>query len=59
MKLLEEHPLNACIIFLNDLIVMITPGYYCSDFRYESDGVFVLGVGFFLQTNFDFLTRHF
>ena len=33
---------------------------YCSDFRYESNGIFVLGVGFFfLQTNFDFLTRHF
>ena len=33
---------------------------YCSDFRYESNGTFVLGVGFFfLQTNFDFLTSHF
>ena len=33
---------------------------YCSDFRYESNGIFVLGVGFFfLQTNFDFLTSHF
>ena len=32
----------------------------CSDFRYESNGIFVLGVGFFfLQTNFDFLTSHF
>ena len=31
---------------------------YCSDFRYESNGIFVLGVGFlFLQTNFDFLTE--
>ena len=30
------------------------------DFRYESNGIFVLGVGFFfLQTNFDFLTSHF
>ena len=32
---------------------------YSSDFRYESNGVFVLGVGFFLQTNFDFLTSYF
>ena len=33
---------------------------YCSDFRYESNGIFVLGVGFFfLETNFDFLTSHF
>ena len=33
---------------------------YCSDFRYESNGIFVLGVGFFfLQTYFDFLTSHF
>ena len=31
----------------------------CSDFRYESNGIFVHGVGFFLQTNFDFLTSHF
>ena len=31
----------------------------CSDFRYESNGIFVLGGGFFLQTNFDFLTSHF
>ena len=32
----------------------------CSDFRYESNGIFVLGVGFFfLQTNFDFLTSLF
>ena len=34
--------------------------FYCSDFRYESNGIFVLGVGFFfLQTNFDFLSSHF
>ena len=32
---------------------------YCSGFRYESNGIFVLGVGFFLQTNFDFLTSNF
>ena len=32
---------------------------FCSDFRYESNGIFVLGVGFFLQTIFDFLTSHF
>ena len=33
---------------------------FCSDFRYESNGIFVLVVGFFfLQTNFDFLTSHF
>ena len=33
--------------------------YYFSDFRNESNGMFVLGEGFFLQTNFDFLTSHF
>ena len=32
---------------------------YCSVFRYESNGIFVLGWVFFLQTNFDFLTIHF
>ena len=32
---------------------------FCSDFRYESSGIFVLGVGFFTQTVFDFLTSHF
>ena len=32
---------------------------YCYDFRYENNGIFVLGVGFFLQTNFDFLTSPF
>ena len=31
----------------------------CSDIRYESNGIFVLGVGFFLQTNIDFLTSIF
>ena len=30
---------------------------FCSDFRYESNGIFVLF--FFLQANFDFLTSHF
>ena len=34
--------------------------FNCSDFRYESNGIFVLGLGFFfLQTKFDFLTSHF
>ena len=33
--------------------------HFCSDFRNESNGRFVLGVGFFLRTNFDFLTSHF
>ena len=33
--------------------------YYCSDFRYESNGIFVLGVGFFLRTDFEFLTIYF
>ena len=33
---------------------------HCSDFRYVSNGIFVLGVGFFfLHKNFDFLTSHF
>ena len=31
---------------------------YYSDFRYESNGIFVLVVGFFIQTNSDFLTSH-
>ena len=30
---------------------------FCSDFCNESKGIFVLGVFFFLQTNFDFLTK--
>ena len=33
--------------------------FYCSDFRYESNGIFVIGWVFFLQTGFDFLTSHF
>ena len=32
---------------------------FCSDFPKESNGIFVLGVGFFLQINFDFLSSHF
>ena len=32
---------------------------YCSHFRNESDGLFVLGWFFFLQTNFNFLTSRF
>ena len=40
--------LQRCIIF-----------WLCSDFRHKSNKKFVLGVGFFLQTNFDFLTSHF
>ena len=32
--------------------------YYCSDFRNESNGIFVLGV-FFFHANFHFLTSHF
>ena len=31
----------------------------CSDIRYESNRIFVLGVGFFLQTSFEVLTIHF
>ena len=31
---------------------------FCSDFRYESNGIFVLGVGFFSSDKF-FLTSHF
>ena len=26
--------------------------FYCSDFRYESNGIFVLGVGFFSSDKF-------
>ena len=33
--------------------------FYFSDFRYESNGIFVIGWVFFLQTGFDFLTSHF
>ena len=33
--------------------------FFCSDFCNESIGTFVLGVGFFLQTNFDLLTSRF
>ena len=34
--------------------------FYCSDFRYESNGIFVLGVGFFFfRQILDFLTSHF
>ena len=32
---------------------------YCSDFRNESNEIFVLWVGCFSLENFDFLTRHF
>ena len=44
--------------------ILLAVGSSCqpffSDFRCESYGIFVLGVGFFfLQTNFDFLTCHF
>ena len=37
----------------------INTDYYCSDFISESNGIFVLGVVFILQTNFDFSTSHF
>ena len=33
--------------------------FNCSDLRYESNGLFVLGVEFFLQKNVDFLSSHF
>ena len=47
-------------LILNGFKVCSLVDNYCSDFRYESNGIFVLGVGFFfLQTNFDFLTSHF
>ena len=33
---------------------------FCSDYRYEcNNGIIVLAVGFFPQTNFDFLTIQF
>ena len=32
---------------------------FCSNFRNKSTGIFVLGVFFFIQTNFDFLTSPF
>ena len=31
---------------------------YCSDFRYESNKILVLGVVFFVRTNFDFLSSN-
>ena len=40
------------------LNVIILKKIFCSDFRYESNGIFVQGVVFF-QTNFDFLASHF
>ena len=43
---------------LGDLIEAVSNIHFCSDFRYESNGIFVLGVGFFLQI-FDLLTCHF
>ena len=33
--------------------------FFCSDFRNKSNGIFLLGVDFFLHTNFDFLTSLF
>ena len=35
----------SCIVATQGLIER-----FCFDFRYESNGIFVLGVGFFLQT---------
>ena len=47
-------------IFTCGAEILAKSGSFCSDFRYESNGIFVLGVGFFfLQTNFDFLTSLF
>ena len=43
----------------NILLYIIFVWYNCSDFRYESNRIFVLGWVFFFQTNFDFLTSHF
>ena len=37
----------------------INTDYYFSDFCNEINGIFLLEVVFFLQTNFDFLTSHF
>ena len=45
--------------YLNNLFSEAINDNYCSDFRYESNEIFVLGVGFFLQRNFDFLISHF
>ena len=41
------------------VIRSLLDSYFCSDFRYESNGKFVLRWVFFLQTNFDFLTKSF
>ena len=33
-------------------VCYVQPFIYCSDFRYESNGIFVLGVGFFSSDKF-------
>ena len=55
--------MNILAGYLNFIRLRYQPRFldisFCLDFCYESDGLFVLGVGFFLHTNFDFLTSHF
>ena len=60
----EKEPLqHICVTSSHapfPILLLVKIVFFCSDFRYESNGIFVLGVGFFfLQTNFDFLTSHF
>ena len=48
--------MGVCIELTRGSFLVLT---YCSDFCYESNGIFVLEVAFFLQTKFDFITSHF
>ena len=59
LKIKQKNEHNSKISL--DIIKVFKPQHhFCSDFRYEINGIFVLGVGFyFRQTNFDFLTSHF
>ena len=51
---------NHQVHYARSILSIVVVVAICSHFRYESNGIFVLGVGFFfLQTNFDFLTSHF
>ena len=48
------------LIFVSEIVLDRKTSGFCSEFRYESNGILVLGVEvFFLQTNFDFLSSQF
>ena len=57
---IQIEPTTYCNISPKFVVTCTVKGYpCCSDFRCENNGMFVLGVGFFLQTNFYFLNSHF